>query len=124
MDILKPVVDEVEEIYWPPRNPNALNLMEKLCIWNINGWEKRKSRNIQSPPGHPSSLVGETKVQFHNDQRHLLVVHESQIAIYDHQLECLKLRHAIAAIASIKVDFGGNGGHARAALMPQRFGYC
>lgn len=26
---------------------------------------------------------------------------------------------AIAAIASIKVDFGGNGGHAGAALMPQ-----
>lgn len=63
----------------------------QLCIWNINGWEKRKSRSIQSPPGHPSSLVGETKVQFHNDQRHLLVIHESQIAIYDHQLECLKL---------------------------------
>ncbi|XP_071737370.1 protein TOPLESS-RELATED PROTEIN 2-like isoform X2 [Rutidosis leptorrhynchoides] len=63
----------------------------QLCIWNINGWEKRKSRSIQSPPGHPSSLTGETKVQFHNDQRHLLVVHESQIAIYDYQLECLKL---------------------------------
>ncbi|KVH91644.1 Quinonprotein alcohol dehydrogenase-like-superfamily [Cynara cardunculus var. scolymus] len=62
-----------------------------LCIWNINGWEKRKSRSIQSPPGHPSSLVGETKVQFHNDQRHVLVVHESQIAIYDYQLECLRL---------------------------------
>lgn len=63
----------------------------QLCIWNINGWEKRKSRSIQSPPGHPSSLVGETKVQFHNDQRHVLVVHESQIAIYDYQLECLRL---------------------------------
>ncbi|KAJ0578216.1 putative Topless family protein [Helianthus annuus] len=51
----------------------------------------KKSRSIQSPPSHPSSLVGETKVQFHNDQRQLLVVDESQIAIYDHQLECLKL---------------------------------
>ncbi|XP_023745209.1 uncharacterized protein LOC111893377 [Lactuca sativa] len=28
-DILKPVVDTVEEICWPPRDPNALNLMEK-----------------------------------------------------------------------------------------------
>ncbi|MFS7928068.1 putative transcription factor WD40-like family [Helianthus anomalus] len=63
----------------------------QLCIWNINGWEKRKSRSLQPPPGHQSSLVGETKVQFHNDQRHFLVIHESQIAIYDHQLECLKL---------------------------------
>ncbi|KAI3525265.1 hypothetical protein L1887_03940 [Cichorium endivia] len=28
-EILRPVVDEVEEICWPPRDPNALNLMEK-----------------------------------------------------------------------------------------------
>ncbi|KAD2394428.1 hypothetical protein E3N88_41405 [Mikania micrantha] len=27
--ILRPVVNEVEEICWPPRDPNALNLMEK-----------------------------------------------------------------------------------------------
>ncbi|KAI3828620.1 hypothetical protein L1987_02725 [Smallanthus sonchifolius] len=63
----------------------------QLCIWNINGWEKRKARYLPSPTGQQSSMVGETKVQFHNDQRHLLVVHESQIAIYDHQLECLKM---------------------------------
>ncbi|KAL7602138.1 hypothetical protein Lser_V15G22927 [Lactuca serriola] len=65
----------------------------QLCMWDITGaWNwKKKSRSIQSPPGHPSSLVGETKVQFHNDQRHILVVHQSQIAIYDDQLECLRL---------------------------------
>ncbi|XP_059647626.1 uncharacterized protein LOC132293953 [Cornus florida] len=28
-EILKPVVDEVEEIPWPPRDPESLNLMEK-----------------------------------------------------------------------------------------------
>ncbi|XP_059460497.1 uncharacterized protein LOC132189725 isoform X2 [Corylus avellana] len=28
-DILKPVVDEVEEVIWPPRDPEALKLMEK-----------------------------------------------------------------------------------------------
>lgn len=63
----------------------------QLCIWSIDGWEKRKSRPIQTPPGHPSPLVGETKVQFHNDQSHLLVVHESQIGVYDTQLECSRL---------------------------------
>ncbi|XP_024030100.1 uncharacterized protein LOC21391798 [Morus notabilis] len=31
-DILKPVVDEVEEISWPPRDPDALNQMEKEII--------------------------------------------------------------------------------------------
>lgn len=60
----------------------------QLCVWSIDGWEKRKSRFIQPPPGRASPLVGETKVQFHNDQTHLLVVHESQLAIYDSKLEC------------------------------------
>ncbi|CAN4076348.1 unnamed protein product [Withania somnifera] len=50
----------------------------QLCIWSVDGWEKKK----QAP------LVGETRVQFHNDQSHILVVHESQIGIYDTQLEC------------------------------------
>ncbi|CAK9315930.1 unnamed protein product [Citrullus colocynthis] len=31
-EILKPVVDDVEEIAWPPRDPEALKLMEKEII--------------------------------------------------------------------------------------------
>ncbi|KAK4486312.1 hypothetical protein RD792_008990 [Penstemon davidsonii] len=68
---------------------NNLSLLQ-LCIWSIDGWEKKKSRPIQAPPGHPTPLTGETKVQFHNNQSHLLVVHETQIAIYDATLECLR----------------------------------
>ncbi|MCD7461676.1 Protein TOPLESS-RELATED PROTEIN 2 [Datura stramonium] len=60
----------------------------QLCIWSVDGWEKKKARPIQAPPGHQAPLVGETRVQFHNDQSHILVVHESQIGIYDTQLEC------------------------------------
>lgn len=60
----------------------------QLCVWSIDGWEKKKMRFIQAPPSRQSPLVGETRVQFHNDQAHLLVVHESQIAIYDSKLEC------------------------------------
>ncbi|KAK6926148.1 WD40 repeat [Dillenia turbinata] len=63
----------------------------QLCMWSIDGWEKKKLRPIQAPAGRPSPLVGETKVQFHNDQTHLLVVHETQIAIYDSKLDCLRL---------------------------------
>ncbi|KAJ4957554.1 hypothetical protein NE237_024665 [Protea cynaroides] len=62
----------------------------QLCVWSIDGWEKRKSRFIQTPAGRSGPLVGETKVQFHNDNTHLLVVHESQIAVYDSKLECLR----------------------------------
>ncbi|CAL9072415.1 unnamed protein product [Musa textilis] len=63
----------------------------QLCMWSIDGWEKKKSRFIQAPASRASPLVGDTKVQFHNDQTHFLVVHESQLAIYDSKLECLYL---------------------------------
>ncbi|XP_057872260.2 protein TOPLESS-RELATED PROTEIN 2 isoform X1 [Cryptomeria japonica] len=55
----------------------------QLCLWSIDGWEKRKSKYIQVQAGRSSPAVGDTRVQFHNDQVHLLVVHESQLAIYE-----------------------------------------
>jgi dihydrodipicolinate reductase len=64
--------------------------MLQLCVWSIDGWEKKKSRYIQAPANRSGTLVGDTRVQFHNDQQHLLVVHESQLAIYDGNLECLR----------------------------------
>jgi WD40 repeat protein len=54
----------------------------QLCLWGIDGWDKRKSKSVPVQTGR-SPPVGDTKVQFHNDQVHLLVVHESQLAIYD-----------------------------------------
>ncbi|KAL5219772.1 hypothetical protein ABZP36_024485 [Zizania latifolia] len=62
----------------------------QLCVWSIDGWEKKKSRYIQTPANRSGALVGDTRVQFHNDQTHILVVHESQLAIYDTKLECLR----------------------------------
>ncbi|GLJ09472.1 hypothetical protein SUGI_0110320 [Cryptomeria japonica] len=53
----------------------------QLCVWNTETWEKRKSKFIQLPPGKPVS--GDTRVQFHSDQLHILVVHETQLVIYD-----------------------------------------
>eukprot|EP01018_Ginkgo_biloba_P025287 Gb_39002 [translate_table: standard] len=53
----------------------------QLCAWTTDTWEKRQSKFIQMPAGKP--FVGETQVQFHSDQLHLLVVHETQLAIYD-----------------------------------------
>ncbi|CAM6037067.1 unnamed protein product [Sphagnum compactum] len=72
---------------------NALNVLvssgadAQLCVWGTDGWEKRKTKfvQVQVQPGRvpSSSPVGDTRVQFHNDQFRLLVVHESQLAIYD-----------------------------------------
>ncbi|KAK7264670.1 hypothetical protein RJT34_32280 [Clitoria ternatea] len=53
----------------------------ELCFWSIDSWDKRKSLPIQLPAG--KAPVGDTRVHFHSDQMHLLVCHESQLAIYD-----------------------------------------
>lgn len=57
------------------------NYFLQLCMWSIDTWEKRKLVTIQIPAG--KAPVGDTRVQFHTDQIRLLVVHESQLAIYD-----------------------------------------
>ncbi|XP_052190160.1 topless-related protein 2-like isoform X2 [Diospyros lotus] len=53
----------------------------KLCFWNTDTWDKRESIKVQLPAGKEAS--GDTRVQFHFDQLHLLVSHETQIAVYD-----------------------------------------
>ena len=53
----------------------------QLCVWSIDTWEKRKSVAIYMVSA--KATVGETRVQFHSDQIRLLVVHETQLAIYD-----------------------------------------
>ena len=34
-EILKPAVDEQEEITWPPRDLGALKTMEKVCVFSL-----------------------------------------------------------------------------------------
>lgn len=63
----------------------------QLCVWNTDGWEKQASKSLQMPGGRAAAPLADTRVQFHLDQTHLLVVHETQIALYDApKLECLK----------------------------------
>ncbi|GAB4832839.1 RNA polymerase II associated Paf1 complex subunit Tpr1 [Ancistrocladus abbreviatus] len=75
---------------------NALNVLvstgadAQLCVWSMEGWEKLSCKYLQIPSGRAVSLA-DTRVQFHQDQIHLLAVHETQIAIYEApKLECLK----------------------------------
>ncbi|CAL0306858.1 unnamed protein product [Lupinus luteus] len=53
----------------------------QLCFWSIDSWDKKKSLPVQLRDG--KAPVGDTRVQFHSDQVHLLVWHESHLAIYD-----------------------------------------
>ncbi|XP_059433655.1 topless-related protein 4-like [Corylus avellana] len=63
----------------------------QLCVWSTDAWEKQTSKFLQIPSGRAAAPLAETRVQFHLDQMHLLVVHETQIAIYDApKLDCLK----------------------------------
>jgi len=57
----------------------------------MDGWEKKASKFLQIPSGRAINPLAQTRVQFHQDQTHLLVVHETQIAIYEaSKLECVK----------------------------------
>lgn len=63
----------------------------QLCVWSMDGWEKKASKFLQIPSGRAINPLAQTRVQFHQDQTHLLVVHETQIAIYEaSKLECVK----------------------------------
>lgn len=63
----------------------------QVCVWNSDGWEKQKSRFLQLPAGRTPSSQSDTRVQFHQDQTHFLVVHETQLAIFETtKLECVK----------------------------------
>lgn len=35
-EIIKPALDEVEEIHWPPREPETLKLMEKVKLFSCS----------------------------------------------------------------------------------------
>jgi hypothetical protein len=68
-----------------------LGTVFQLCVWSMDGWEKQASKFLQIPSGRVSSTLAQTRVQFHQDQTHVLAVHETQIAIYEApKLECLK----------------------------------
>ncbi|GAB2300307.1 Topless- protein 4 [Dionaea muscipula] len=76
---------------------NVLNVLvssgadSQLCVWSMDGWEKLSCKYLQIPSGRAVTPLADTRVQFHQDQMHLLAVHETQIAIYEApKLECLK----------------------------------
>lgn len=73
------------------RLPHKVPLFLQLCVWSTDAWEKQTSKYLQIPAGRAAAPQADTRVQFHQDQTQLLVVHETQIAIFEaSKLECLK----------------------------------
>ena len=74
---------------------NHIVLVLQLCVWSMDAWEKQASKFLHIPTGRVPAPNTQTRVQFHQNQIHVLVVHETQIAIYEaSRLELLKqVRH-------------------------------
>ncbi|GER48441.1 transducin family protein / WD-40 repeat family protein [Striga asiatica] len=63
----------------------------QICVWSLDGWEKKASKFLQIPSGRASNPLTQTRVQFHQDQIHVLIIHDTQIAVYEaSKLECVK----------------------------------
>ncbi|KAI3521224.1 hypothetical protein L1887_10685 [Cichorium endivia] len=59
----------------------------QLCVWNTDTWEELAKKFLQQRTTNPQS---ETRVQFNPNQTRLLVIHVTQISIYDPlKLDCL-----------------------------------
>ncbi|KAM7253948.1 hypothetical protein ACFE04_031630 [Oxalis oulophora] len=76
---------------------NALNILvssgadAQVFVWSMDGWEKQASKFLQMPTGRMPSPLAPTRVHFHQDQVHVLAVHETQLAIFEApKLECIK----------------------------------
>ncbi|WRX32540.1 WD40 repeat - like 10 [Theobroma cacao] len=63
----------------------------QIFTWNPDGWEKCKSKSLQLPDERMPVLESNTQVQFHLDQIHFLVVHETQLSIHEaNDLTCVQ----------------------------------
>ncbi|KAK7383489.1 hypothetical protein VNO78_29168 [Psophocarpus tetragonolobus] len=61
----------------------------QIILWNINGWEKLKKTKLKIQGNELP--ISTTQVQFHPNQINFLVVHNSQLAIYEViHLRCVK----------------------------------
>ncbi|KAI3786010.1 hypothetical protein L1987_45137 [Smallanthus sonchifolius] len=54
----------------------------QICVWNTDTWEKLTSKSLKLSR-RTNKPQAETRVQFNPDQTHFMVVHETQIAVYD-----------------------------------------
>ncbi|KAL8123045.1 hypothetical protein AgCh_011138 [Apium graveolens] len=62
----------------------------QICVWSTDGWNKQASTFVHISSGQAPNQRGQHRVQFHQDQTHLLVFHENLISIYEApELKCI-----------------------------------
>lgn len=55
----------------------------QIIVWGYGNWEKKNITLLQISSGWMPSETSETYVQFYGDELHFLVVHETQLAVYE-----------------------------------------
>lgn len=58
------------------------SIVFQLCVWSTNGWEKLASKFLLSK-GEMLECPVVNHIEFHQDQIHLLAVHERNLHIYE-----------------------------------------
>lgn len=76
---------------------NILNVLvssgadSQIVVWNSTNWDGERSTVLQISADWVPTELSETSVEFQQDEKHFLVVHETQIAIYETtKLACVK----------------------------------
>ncbi|WCJ30342.1 Protein TOPLESS [Euphorbia peplus] len=63
----------------------------QIFAWNVKGWEKCGGRFLQIPDREKNPALVDTHIQIHPDQRQLLAVHQTCLAIFEAKtLDCVK----------------------------------
>ncbi|XVE97389.1 hypothetical protein REPUB_Repub03eG0015100 [Reevesia pubescens] len=76
---------------------NAMNMLvssgtdAQIFTWDVDSWERCTSKLLELPDETIPVVGSNTQVQFHLDQVHFLVVHETQLSIYEaKELACVQ----------------------------------
>ncbi|TXG62211.1 hypothetical protein EZV62_013574 [Acer yangbiense] len=88
---------------------SALNIMvedTQISVWNVDKWEKQKCKFLQMPDEKMQVVLSATYIQFHHDHTRFLVVHETQLAIYEaKELNCLLQWTPVGSVSISQATF-------------------
>ncbi|KAA8521601.1 hypothetical protein F0562_012274 [Nyssa sinensis] len=69
----------------------SLGADNQILVWCSDGWERKNGKFLQIPTGRGPGVLLDTSIQFHQDQKHFLVQHGTQLAVYETMgLDCVK----------------------------------
>jgi hypothetical protein len=69
----------------------TFSLLLQLMVWSLDGWKKQAGTFLKNPAGRVSKPLSQTRIKFQKDEIHLLVIHDTQLAIYEaSKLKCIE----------------------------------